>query len=291
MQSALLKSRKGKILYKLIAIDLDGTLLTDEKYITKKNVDYLNHLSKLGYEIVIATGRGYYSARKITQIFEQPMVYISNNGNIIRHSDGHKDIVSRLLDMDDFRLIIREGQVRELQPIIHVDHYHKGYDIILSRESIDKDYFGGYVQSHYRYKEVGSYLDQDIDRVLAMVYPGRQAILHDFSDYIHEKYPNRFSTHIMENIDMAEGLFEVMHPQGNKWNGIKEYAESKGIYKDQIIAIGDDNNDSEMIVNAGLGIAMKNGSGLIKDLADLVTEKDNNQSGVSHELRKVLGVK
>lgn len=291
MQSAFVESRKGKILYKLIAIDLDGTLLTDEKLITGENVDYLNHLSKIGYEIVVATGRGYYSARNITQVFKEPMVYISNNGNIIRHSDGHRDLAAKLLDMNDFRLIIEEGQRRELQPIIHVDHFHRGYDIILSRESIENDYFGGYVQNHYRYKEVESYLDQGIDRVLALVYPGRQALLKDFHAHVLEKYPNRFSTHVMEKIDMAEGLFEVMHPQGNKWNSIKEYAESQGIYQDQIITIGDDNNDLEMIANAGLGIAMKNGSGLIKEVADLVTERDNNQSGVSHELRKVLGVK
>ena len=87
---------------------------------------------------------------------------------------------------------------------------------------------------------------------------------------------------------MAEAMFEIMNPQGSKWKSILEYSNSRGIKPEEIIAFGDDNNDIEMIVNAGLGVAMKNGSSLIKEVADNISEKDNEDSGVAFELKKIL---
>lgn len=94
----------------------------------------------------------------------------------------------------------------------------------------------------------------------------------------------------MENIHLAEALLEIMNPLGDKWLSLLEYAKDKGIDKSEIIAIGDDNNDIEMIKNSGCGIAMKNGSQYVKKVADIISEKDNNQSGVAHELKKLLKI-
>ena len=94
----------------------------------------------------------------------------------------------------------------------------------------------------------------------------------------------------MENIQNAEALLEIMNPLGNKWLSLKEYAQKKGISPEEIIAIGDDNNDAQMIKNAGCGIAMKNASQQVKKVADIITEKDNNQAGVAFELRKILNL-
>lgn len=276
-------------MYKLIAIDLDGTLLTDDKKITKENVDFINHIIHIGYEVVIATGRGYYSAKRLTKELSKPLVYISNNGNVVRNSEGDKDIAIKVLDGEDYRTILREGELRKLSPIIHVDHYHNGYDIVVSSETIKNDQFKSYIKSNYRYKEV-NYFEEDIDRILCIVYPGDHIDLNDFHSYISEKFPEKFGTHIMENVDQAEGLFEIMNPLGNKWSGIMEYANIKGINQSEIIAIGDDNNDLDMIVEAGLGIAMKNGSSLVKSSSDIITERDNNDSGVSHELQRILKI-
>jgi len=276
-------------LYKLIAIDLDGTLLTDSKEITKENIDFINHIIDRGYEVVIATGRGYYSAKNLTKDLSKPLVYISNNGNVVRNSQGDEDIAIKVIDGEDYRAILREGETRKLLPIIHVDHYHNGYDIIVSSETIKNKEFKSYIKANYRYREI-NYFEEEIDRILCIVYPGNHIDLKGFNDHILEAFPERFGTHIMENVDQAEGLFEIMNPMGNKWSGIMEYASLKGIKESEIIAIGDDNNDLDMINQAGLGIAMKNASSLVKSAADLISEKDNNDSGVSHELGRILKV-
>ncbi|HCO19511.1 MAG TPA: Cof-type HAD-IIB family hydrolase, partial [Tissierellales bacterium] len=63
-----------------------------------------------------------------------------------------------------------------------------------------------------------------------------------------------------------------------------------GIKREEILAIGDDNNDVEMILNAGIGIAMKNGSQLAKDAADIITDKDNDEAGLAFTLADALKI-
>ena len=129
------------MLYKLIAMDLDGTLLNDNKEITRDNLKVINILAKEGYEIVIATGRRYWSAKKLTRGIDSHITILANNGNIVRNSVNDKAIISKYLNIDDFRTIMREGRERKLYPIIHIDDYHNGTDIIIELDKDNENYY------------------------------------------------------------------------------------------------------------------------------------------------------
>lgn len=281
--------RRG-ILYKLIAVDLDGTLLTDNKEITEENLDTIHFLIELGYEVVVATGRSYYSARRLTDDIKDPLVYIANNGNVVRNSIDDSLLSSLYLPHGDCEAILREGNNRELNPIVHVDYYQEGYDIILDKDGLSKYYDNRLSDNIIRYRKVEDYFSQNLDRVLAIVYPGDRDILMDFHLTINRLYPNRYNSHVMENVVMSDALLEIMNPMGTKWNTLRQYALSKDIKPYEIIAFGDDNNDIDMIKNVGLGIAMRNGSELVKNSAKIITERDNNNSGVAFELKRVLSI-
>ena len=96
-------------MYKLIALDLDGTLLTDNKEITKENLDTIYQLIDKGYEVVIATGRNYYSARTITNNIRKHLIYICNNGNIVRDTIDDRVLASSYLNPVDSKIILQEG--------------------------------------------------------------------------------------------------------------------------------------------------------------------------------------
>lgn len=277
-------------MYKLIGIDLDGTLLTDDKYVTEENLEMIHKIIERGYEVVITTGRSYYSAKKLTHCIKDHLIYIINNGNAVRDSIDDRLLFSLYLEDKHCHIILEEGKKRGLYPIIHVDYYQEGYDIILDRDSLFTHFRNRSSNEIIRHREVDDYLSEDLDRVLAIVYPGQKNILTEFHLSINKLYPKRYNSHVMENVVMSEALLEIMHPMGTKWNTLKKYAISKGIKPSEIIAIGDDNNDAEMIKNAGLGIAMKNGSELVKRNADIITKADNNNSGVALELRGVLNI-
>lgn len=278
-------------MYKLIALDLDGTLLNSQKRISDENIKFINTLMSLGYEVVIATGRRYFSAKELTRDISGDMTILANNGNLLRKSFGDKIILSKYLNREDYHIILEEGKMRKLSPIVHVDYYDEGYDMVIEGNFRDEKYFGYFSDDEKRVKGlIGNdfYLQ---DRVLAMVYPGRLDKLKEFHQHLSDLHPNRFNSHVLEHIQIAEAMFEVMNPLGSKWKSLVEYSKSIGVEQQEIIAVGDDNNDVEMLLNAGLGIAMKNGSLLAKNAADIITERDNNQSGVEYELRRVLGLR
>lgn len=275
-------------MYKLIAIDLDGTLLNDKKIIPEDNLKLMKKIIDKGYEVVIATGRRYWSAKQLVKDINRPMVILANNGNIVRDTKDDQIIIKKYLDLKDFKTLIQEGKERGLYPIIHVDQFEEGIDLIIEMDKAHKKYHNYVAQSEERYKKVENLLEIKEDKILAVVYAGGKEELKGFHYHINEKYPNRFNSHIMENIIVAEALLEIMNPLGCKWLSLLEYAKQKGIAEREIIAIGDDNNDAQMIKNAGCGIAMKNASEGVKKVANVITEKDNNESGVAFELKKIL---
>jgi len=272
-------------LFKLIAIDLDGTLLNDKKEISKENIDYLKFIIDKGYEVVIATGRKYFSAKQFISSIDKHMTILANNGNIARRSENDEVIFTKFLSNIDYHLIIEEGRLRNLTPIVHVDYYEHGYDTLIEENS---QMLKQILKPDERMRIVTAENILNADRVLALVYAGKADELDRFFRDINISYPDRFNSHVLRNITMAEAMFEVMNPSGTKWKSLSEYAKSIGINPSEIITIGDDNNDIEMIQFAGLGIAMKNGSELAKKAATIVTEFDNNQSGIYRQLVKIL---
>ena len=276
-------------MYKLIAMDLDGTLLNSNKEISKENLNLVHELIDSGYEVVIATGRRYWSAKHLTRNIKRDLTILSNNGNIVRSSKNDKIMMKKYLNIEDFKLIINEGKTRGLNPIVHIDKYEEGYDLILEQEKNHKDYYN-YISKHdNRYKIVDDLLNID-DSILAIVYAGDKDILYNFYNDINSKYPKRYNSHVMENIEVAEALLEIMNPLGSKWLTLEEYVSKMGIDPREVIAIGDDNNDVEIIKNSGLGIAMKNGSEKVKSVANIITERDNDESGVAFELKRILNM-
>ncbi len=273
---------------KLIAIDLDGTLLNNNRIIPDENVRVIKHLVNAGLEIVIATGRRYYSAKKLTEQLGGHFTILANNGNIVRRTDDDELLISKYLDAEAYRDILNEADILKLKGIIHVDMFNQGIDIVLEYDGVDNSHMKIVTEGDKRFRIAPKEELLRLDRVLAVVYPGDKKRLSEFYSIINSKYPGRYNSHVLENIRIAEAMYEAMNPLGSKWKTLLEYAQLKGIKKDEILAIGDDNNDVEMILNAGIGIAMKNGSDLVKSAADIITEKDNDEAGVAFMLRNVL---
>lgn len=275
-------------MYKLIAVDLDGTLLNDDKIIPEENLTVMRELISRGYDVVIATGRRYWEAKKLIEVIGKPLVILANNGNIVRDVERDRLLIKKYLNIEDFKELIKESQKRGLYPLVFVDDYENGIDVVVEAGKANEFHNIYISRAKDRYKAVEDFLKMEDANILSVAYAGNKKDMVSLYDYINERYPHIYKSHLMEQINVAEALLEIMNPLGDKWLSLLEYAKEKGIDQSEIIAIGDDNNDKEMVKNAGCGIAMKNGSELVKQVADIVTEKDNNESGVAFELRRLL---
>lgn len=273
-------------MYKLIAIDLDGTLLNEEKTISRKNIKVLRRLIDLNYEIVIATGRRYWSAKELIKVIGKDMTVLANNGSVIRDTENDQTLATRYLK--DYREILEFGESKNLYPVIHVDSYYEGYDFIIQKDKCHKAYNNYIAIEENRYKKIENISELDKENILAIVYVGAMNDMEAFHLEIDKNYSGRFTTHVVGNIQVAEAIVEVLDPKACKWLSLLDYAKGKGIDSSEIIAIGDDNNDFHMIRESGLGIAMKNANPNVKKVADIVTKKDNDESGLAYELEKIL---
>ncbi|SCG82940.1 Phosphatase yidA [Proteiniborus sp. DW1] len=276
--------------YKLVAIDLDGTLLTEEKRIPSKNADVLRKLSDKGIEIIIATGRRYWSARKFMREINMNLTVVANNGTIIRSMNDDKAILNKYLNKEDFYELVREGRKRGLYPIIHVDHFEEGYDIMIELDKEHEKYSSYLYDIPDRYKQIEDLLLYENPRVLSVVFPGDIKLLKDFHGLLNNTHKDKYCSHVLTSLSKVGPILEVMGPLGSKWKTLLDYTRQKGINEKEIVAIGDDDNDIEMIQNAGIGIGMKNASPGVKKVADMITEKTNDECGVAEVLTKVFGL-
>jgi len=130
--------------YKMIAIDLDGTLLDDDKRVDKENIEVLNTLRDMGMEIVIATGRRDWSAKNFAKELKFPATLLVNNGYSAWSMDGDRRIFSRYIDQDKFYELAELGSEYGVYPIIHVDHFEEGHDFLLHHHP-SSGYYKNYV--------------------------------------------------------------------------------------------------------------------------------------------------
>lgn len=277
--------------YKLIAIDLDGTLLNEKKKIPNENKVILKELMNRDIEVIIATGRRYYSAKElVSELGMEEATIMANNGTVVRDMKTDNIITTRYFDHEDYYSLIREGRDRELHAITHVDHFKEGYDILVELEKNDTRYKNYLNDIANRYRTIDDLLRYSNPKALAIVYTGELEKLKEFQHNLNHKYKGRYNAYLMRNLKNVGAMLEVINARGNKWVSVMEYAMSKGIKSKEIIAIGDDNNDIEMIKNAGLGIAMKNATKEVKGVSDIISEKTNDESGVGFTLKEIFNL-
>ena len=277
--------------YKLVAIDLDGTLLNEEKKISNENKAILKELRSRGVEVIIATGRRYYSAKElVAELDMENSTILANNGSIVRDFKTDSIIKSKYFEKDDFYSLIQEGKDRNLHAITHVDHYLEGYDILVEFDKTDRRYKNYLNDIANRYRTIDNLLKYPDPKAIAIVYTGELERLKEFQDNLNSKYRGKYNAYLMHNLTHVGSMLEIINASGSKWVSILEHAMSKGIKSEEIVTIGDDNNDIEMIKNAGLGVAMKNATSEVKNASDIVSEKTNDESGAGIVLKKIFNL-
>lgn len=275
--------------YKMIVTDLDGTLLNDKKVISDEDVYTLNKLHDKGIEIVIATGRNYFMAKNLTeQIRNINPIILANNGAIIRRSKTDEVIGHNYLEPDIFKKIHEKGMSFGLFPVVHVDEYSNGYDIVYEKDEFEEVYLGYIKKGDIRSRKV-DFEANKFTNILAVCYLEDFEKLYEFHTEINKVNDGKFNSICNRNIS-ERALLEFLHVDGCKWRSLEKYIKTLNIKPQEIISFGDDNNDIEMLKNSGIGVAMKNGTKEVLKAGKIISEKDNNNSGVSFELNKIFNI-
>ncbi len=260
----------------LIALDLDGTLLSDWQTISPKTIEYLKSLSALGHDIVIATGRPFRSSEEFYDQLDLKTPIINYNGGLITNKHDNdfevlnialpRDTVIELFNnnkqliqnafgevLDDIFLL---HDTEEIRPLLH---YFNGAKLYVGEfeDILHSDPNGFLIVCHEG-------LSEELEKVILRDYPN-QILARNWGEHYHY-------------------VIELYTPQTNKGLGLQYVAEHLGYDREHVIAFGDAHNDIDMLQYAGLGVAMKNAQDRLKVYADDITEYDNTEDGLVHYL-------
>jgi len=270
---------------KMVSMDLDETLLTTDKVITESFESFVKKLKSNNIIPVVATGREYYSAHKFVGN-KVDIDLICNNGNVIRDNlSGKVHYVNPISD-EDLKRVMAFDDNDKVFTSLHIER-DDGIDLVYKKKNFT-NFEGTYVDA-FRGRNLG--LD-DFDNLegnpLSIVFAGSHDDLVGLRNRMRDEISDRFNFHIMKIRREPKWMLEVLQKSGDKFYGVKKYAEIRNIDLKDVAAIGDDSNDVMLIKSVGLGIAMKNGVERLREAADVVSEFDNNSDGAVKILDKVL---
>ena len=273
---------------KLIAIDLDGTLLNSRKGLPEYNRETLISCIQKGIHIVPCTGRTVDGIPDEVKEIPGIRYAITTNGAVVEDMKENTVIDTRLLSCDLALEILR-----------FVDPYHVMYDPYIDRRGISEarfmDRLSEFVLTPELQKLVHNTRDvyPDIIEFVEMTNKPVEKINLFFGD-MEERAKLRAELDKRSDIIVTSSIsnnLEINALGATKGDGILRLASHLGISPGQTMGIGDGENDLSMILKAGVGVAMKNGSKELIEAADYVTGT-NDEDGVASVIRKlVLGMK
>ena len=283
---------------KLIASDMDGTLLNHNHKIPKKNVKLINFAKNQGIEFVVATGRAYYDALPALNEENINCDVISFNGGIVYDKNGNIISITPMLPKDlyytieilksfdiSYQLYTKntiyttsiETDINAYIDLIRSNGYEP--DVEHLRAEAQQKLEVGYITE---VENIELYLNEKENPPIKII-----AISNDISKLENAAKLLSENTSISVTSSGANNI-EIMHKNATKGTALKEIAKIYGINLENAVAIGDNLNDQAMLDIVGYSVAMKNGNIKLKEQAKYVTEKTNSEGGVADTIFKLI---
>lgn len=289
-------------MYKLVTVDLDGTLLNSYGEVTENTKEKIKKIQEKGVEMMIASGRPIDSIKTIAEEINSKKYFIAGNGAIIYDIQKEKIIYEKYIPRQK---IIEIAKICEENNI--------SYNIYTEKNIITQDLKYNVL---YYYKEN---LKKDANKITSIIkvdsileYVKNEPNIKCLKITVCDENQTIFKSIVrrlraIENIDVMDvshmsrkvfkqgtedieiGYFytEISSTQVNKWQAIKYLLPILQIKPEEVIGIGDNINDKEMIENAGLGVCMGQSTPVIKEISDEITDS-NTEEGVANVLEKIF---
>ena len=266
-------------MYKLIALDIDGTLLNSDKKMSNENKDAIAAARAKGVRVVLVSGRptsGMRPSLKELGMDSDDDYVLSFNASVVQKVKSETIIRSQILTGVDAKKLAKVAQQYDVD--IHAFSHEKGLITPAHNEyTVLESRVNGEPITLIDFETLED--DELILKVMLVDKPEKlTAAIKQLPASLHEEFT------IMQS---APFFLEFLNLNSNKGIGVKALAEHLSIPMEQVICMGDAGNDYHMIKYAGLGVAMGNATDDIKAIADYITAS-NNEHGVAKAIQKFV---
>ncbi|MDF2875922.1 MAG: yidA 1 [Sporomusa sp.] len=274
--------------YKLVCIDVDGTLLNSKHKVTNRTKAILLQAHQQGIHIVISTGRMYTDAEYFSNLIGVKSPVIASNGAFIKEKDIDKVIYQDVLGESLSLELLEVFRKHRTKPYFCTPHkfyygnamfklFYVASQILGTRSNkLDMEYI-------FSWKQWQKILNKEKNNIVKC-----EIIYRDIA-LINELRTELKNIAQLEIVDSSRYNIEITRKGVSKGNAVAMLAAFYGLKREEVLTIGDSENDLSMIEYAGLGIAMGNASETVKQKADYVTSSNDNEGVADAINRFILG--
>lgn len=278
---------------RLLAIDIDGTLLDSRGRVPDAHRDALVDAAARGIEIALVTGRSFHFSRPIADALPVPLTLIVNNGAMVKDKSGATEM-RRLLSRDAARAVLAGTQAYEDSVALVFDRPADGAgsderQIVFERMDWTHPNRRGYYEKNKAYiarapASLAEMLSEDPVQVMfnGAVAPMRALV----ADLRLLPIAERFSVAVTEYEHRDFTLVDVNGPGCSKGSTLAGWAAARGLSRDEVMAIGDNLNDVEMLDFAGTAVVMGNATPALKARGWRITGT-NDEGGLAEAIRRL----
>jgi len=264
--------------YRLIATDLDDTLLNENSKISERNRKAIEAARRKGVYFTLATGRMAQSTFRYARQLEVELPLITYHGALVCSLHEEKPYYYRPLEFALVRDIIKEAQERShhvnlyLEDRLFVKEYNRITSFYKNFSSVEIEPVGDLVE----------YLDCRGMAPPKVTIIDKEEAMEEIEVILKERFPGRL------NLMLSRPSFlEITHNLATKGQALKTLAKDLGINREEIIAFGDSINDLDMLEYAGLGVAVENARPQAKEVADIIAPS-HQEDGVAEIIEQYV---
>lgn len=289
-------------MYKLIAIDLDGTLLNSYGEISDKNKKAIKKAKENGTQVVIASGRHITSVKSFAKEINSENYSICGNGAILYDMKNDEILYNKFIDKEKILEIIDVCEQNSIYYNIYTETEILTRTIAYSalfykqeNEKKDSKYQTNIKVVEDLYNFVKD--DKSNNYIKVTIYDDNLSIFNRIIQKLREiedidvldvGHMSRKMIKVNnEDVEIKYYYTEITKNDVNKWNAIKVLMNKLNIGANEVVTIGDNVNDKEMLENAGLGVVMENSAEYVKEFGNVVV-KDNDSDGVAQAIEEYV---
>ena len=281
---------------KLLALDLDGTLLNSRGQVPEANRDAIRAAEAQGVLVTIATGRRFRDGRPVGIELELNAPLVTHNGALLKYADSLETVASSLLATETSIEIVRVGKEFGGDALVSADPHGKG-TLLYDRVSDDNIPLQRYIRwahsLHGREEAEEAVMHvEDLSEVLAahevihISFSGTCDRMNRMLDVLKDELGETVTVlpTVYPRLDFT--LIDILPPDASKGKGVEKLALLNDLAPENVMVIGDNFNDVEMLEFAGTGVVMGNADARLLERGEFYTTVSNDENGVAAAIKR-----